>query len=110
VVKLLVEKGADITVASNNGLTPVYSAANNSHLEVVKFLVEKPSPSVSGPADKQLQIFGLVTGWKRNVILEAAQVENTAEQPRTFGRKWEEIPYQTQVETCSDVGRPKQEF
>ncbi len=34
-------KGADLSVANNNGWTPVKSAAGQGHLEVVKFLVEQ---------------------------------------------------------------------
>jgi ankyrin repeat protein len=41
VVKLLLEKVADITVANHNGWTPLNSAADSGHLEVVKLLVEK---------------------------------------------------------------------
>lgn len=35
-VKILFEKGADVTVASNEGWTPLKSASNEGHVEVVK--------------------------------------------------------------------------
>jgi ankyrin repeat protein len=41
VVKLLLENGADVTVANNNRLTPLNSASNNGHAEMVKLLLEK---------------------------------------------------------------------
>ena len=40
VVKLLLEKGADITIASDSGWTPLNSASDNGHLAVVKLLLE----------------------------------------------------------------------
>jgi ankyrin repeat protein len=39
VVKLLVAEGADITVADNDGCTPLYAASLNGHAGVVKLLV-----------------------------------------------------------------------
>jgi ankyrin repeat protein len=39
VVKLLVAVGADITVADNDGCTPLYAASLNGHAGVVKLLV-----------------------------------------------------------------------
>ena len=41
VVKLLLEKSADVTVANNGGWTPLNSAASNGHNEMVKLLLEK---------------------------------------------------------------------
>lgn len=41
VVKLLLEKGADVAVSSDNRTTPLIAAANIGHLEVVKLLLEK---------------------------------------------------------------------
>jgi ankyrin repeat protein len=38
VVKYLVEKGADVKSAENDGKTPLNRAARNSHLDVVKYL------------------------------------------------------------------------
>ncbi|WAO96991.1 Hypothetical protein NCS54_01468900 [Fusarium falciforme] len=41
VVDVLLKKGADITVADNDGLTPLNAASANGHIEVVKLLLEK---------------------------------------------------------------------
>jgi ankyrin repeat protein len=41
VVKLLLEKGADIEHKDNDGRTPLCVAAYNGHLEVVRLLLEK---------------------------------------------------------------------
>ncbi|KAH8800873.1 ankyrin repeat-containing domain protein [Xylogone sp. PMI_703] len=41
VVKLLLEKGADITVVSKYGWTPVYAASLKGHIKVIKLLLEK---------------------------------------------------------------------
>ncbi|KAF6823075.1 ankyrin repeat domain-containing protein 52 [Colletotrichum plurivorum] len=43
VVKVLLEKGADVSVANTNGWTPLHSAStsSNGHLDVVKILLEK---------------------------------------------------------------------
>jgi len=38
VVKLLLEKGANIDTVNNRGRTPLYWASRNGHLEVVKLL------------------------------------------------------------------------
>ncbi len=40
-VKELVEKGADVSKATNNGYTPLYMASQQGHEEVVRVLVEK---------------------------------------------------------------------
>ncbi|OCK88748.1 ankyrin, partial [Cenococcum geophilum 1.58] len=40
VVKLLLENGADVAVASNDGWTPLNSASSSGHLEVVKLLLK----------------------------------------------------------------------
>ncbi|WAO94557.1 NACHT domain-containing protein [Fusarium falciforme] len=40
-VDILLEKGADMTAADNNGGTPLFAASNNGHVEVVKLLLEK---------------------------------------------------------------------
>ena len=40
-VKWMLDKGADFTVASNDGWTPLHSAANRGHIEVVKLLLDK---------------------------------------------------------------------
>lgn len=40
-VRLLLEKGADVAVANNNGWTPLKSAANEGHLDVAQLLLEK---------------------------------------------------------------------
>ena len=41
VLKLLLDKGADIPVANANGWTPLNAAAGSGHLEVVKLLLDK---------------------------------------------------------------------
>ena len=41
VVKLLLEKGADVESKSSNGRTPLSWAAENGHEAVVKLLLEK---------------------------------------------------------------------
>ncbi|KAF6810076.1 ankyrin repeat protein, partial [Colletotrichum plurivorum] len=41
VVKVLLEKGADVSVADNHGFTPLFAASNGGHFEVVKVLLEK---------------------------------------------------------------------
>ena len=41
VVKLLLDKGADISVAHADGWTPLNAAATRGHLEVVKLLLDK---------------------------------------------------------------------
>ena len=39
VVRLLLEKGGDMTMANNKGWTPLNSAADSVHVEVVKLLL-----------------------------------------------------------------------
>ena len=41
VVKLLIERGADVNMAKSYGHTPLHDAALNCRNEVVKFLLEK---------------------------------------------------------------------
>jgi ankyrin repeat protein len=41
VVKLLLEKGADVSVANMNRITPLNGASDRGHFEVVKLLLEK---------------------------------------------------------------------
>ncbi|KAF4485947.1 Ankyrin-1 [Colletotrichum fructicola Nara gc5] len=41
VVKLLLDKGADITVPNSDGWTPLNTASDNGHLDVVKLLLAK---------------------------------------------------------------------
>lgn len=41
VVKILVERGAQVNVQSQNGFTPLYMAAQENHDGVVKFLLSK---------------------------------------------------------------------
>lgn len=40
-VKILVERGAQVNVQSQNGFTPLYMAAQENHDGVVKFLLNK---------------------------------------------------------------------
>ncbi len=40
VVKLLLEKGADLIAANSSGWTPLHWASENGHVEVVKLLLE----------------------------------------------------------------------
>ncbi|KAH7205171.1 uncharacterized protein BKA55DRAFT_530783 [Fusarium redolens] len=41
VVKMLLEKGADIITANNYRVIPLNAASSGSHVEVVKILLEK---------------------------------------------------------------------
>ncbi|WYZ43460.1 hypothetical protein EsH8_VI_001159 [Colletotrichum jinshuiense] len=41
VVKFLLERGADVTVATNDGRTPLYTASQNGHPEIIKLLLDK---------------------------------------------------------------------
>ena len=41
VLKLLLDKGADISVANADGWTPLNAAASSGHLEVVKLLLDQ---------------------------------------------------------------------
>jgi ankyrin repeat protein len=41
IVKLLLEQGADITVASNKGWTPLKLVLDSGYVEVVKLLLEQ---------------------------------------------------------------------
>jgi outer membrane protein TolC len=41
IVRMLLEKGADINAATSSGMSPLYIAANEGSLEIVKLLVEK---------------------------------------------------------------------
>lgn len=40
-MKILVERGAQVNVQSQNGFTPLYMAAQENHDEVVKYLLNK---------------------------------------------------------------------
>ncbi|KAK1656687.1 hypothetical protein BDP55DRAFT_515338, partial [Colletotrichum godetiae] len=40
-VQMLLEKGAEVTVADNDGWTPLNSASDSGHVDVVKLLLEK---------------------------------------------------------------------
>jgi len=48
VVKLLLEKGADIEVRTPDGLTCLFVAAKNKHKAVVTYLLEQDSCPVDG--------------------------------------------------------------
>ena len=41
VVRVLVEQGADIDKAKNDGATPLFIASQNGHVDVVRVLVEQ---------------------------------------------------------------------
>ncbi|KAH6676757.1 hypothetical protein B0J14DRAFT_360351 [Halenospora varia] len=41
IVKVLLKKGADVTVANNEGWTPLNLASNSGHIDVVRLLLEK---------------------------------------------------------------------
>ncbi|PMD55239.1 ankyrin, partial [Hyaloscypha bicolor E] len=41
IVKLLLEKGADVNAADRDGQTPLYRAFANRHVDIVKLLLEK---------------------------------------------------------------------
>lgn len=41
VVKLLLERGADVNAKGNGGMTPLYIAARNGNKELVQFLIER---------------------------------------------------------------------
>ena len=41
VVKMLLEKGADVRVANNNGWTPLNSALRNGYVKVARLLLEQ---------------------------------------------------------------------
>lgn len=58
VVKLLLEKRADVAVADNFGWTPLHSAADSGHLEVVKLLLEKGADPVG--QDKSGESFYMI--------------------------------------------------
>jgi ankyrin repeat protein len=40
IARLLLERGANVTVANTNGWTPLNSASNSEHVELVKLLLE----------------------------------------------------------------------
>jgi ankyrin repeat protein len=41
VVRLLLEKGADLTVPNNDGWTPLNAASFSGHIEVVRLLLDR---------------------------------------------------------------------
>jgi hypothetical protein len=51
VVKLLIEKGADINQADKYGHTPLYWASDHGHLELVKLLIEKGADITQADSD-----------------------------------------------------------
>jgi ankyrin repeat protein len=44
VVRLLLERGADPTIATGRGSTPLMAASSQGHLEVVRLLLGHPAP------------------------------------------------------------------
>ncbi|XP_048249888.1 uncharacterized protein LOC124128376 [Haliotis rufescens] len=41
IVRLLIEKGADVTAAAKDGCTPLHCACKNGHIDIVRLLIEK---------------------------------------------------------------------
>ena len=77
VVKLLLKKGADVTVANNKGWTPLNSASDNGHLEVVKFFLEKGADMTVANNTGRTAI--LVAAWKGhepvvNILLDHGSI------------------------------------
>jgi ankyrin repeat protein len=51
IAKLLIDKGADINIQENRGITPIFLAARNGNLSLVKMLVDKgadPNAKIKG--------------------------------------------------------------
>eukprot|EP00386_Alphamonas_edax_P007734 GDKI01025694.1.p1 GENE.GDKI01025694.1~~GDKI01025694.1.p1 ORF type:complete len:168 (-),score=31.01 GDKI01025694.1:110-547(-) len=40
-VKLLMERGADVTLAENDGMTPLFHAADQGHSEICTYIIRK---------------------------------------------------------------------
>lgn len=56
-VKRLLEKGAEVTEQSSNGLTPLHVAADYGHLEVVKFLLENGANVIAVEKDNETALW-----------------------------------------------------
>ena len=52
VVRMLIDRGADVLAESNEGDTPLHLASQEGHVEVVHMLVERAA-DVSGPRQEQ---------------------------------------------------------
>lgn len=58
VIKLLLEKGADIEAADSNGRTLLYRASLNGHDKVVKLLLEKGADMNTKDSDGWTPLYG----------------------------------------------------
>lgn len=56
-VKLLVDEGADITVADKHGQSPLQIASFYGHVEVVKLLVDKGADIKAVPLDRRCNVW-----------------------------------------------------
>ena len=54
VVRLLLKKGADVNAASQDGLTPLYKASIGRHIEMVKMLAAVQEGTDIAAADRQV--------------------------------------------------------
>jgi ankyrin repeat protein len=52
IVKMLLEKGADITAATKDKQTSLYKASGNDYLEIAKILLEKGADIIIATKDK----------------------------------------------------------
>ena len=57
VIRLLLEKGADIKATDKRGQTPLYRALGSSHLEVVQLLLEKGADVEAADQDGQTPLY-----------------------------------------------------
>ena len=77
VVKLLLEKGADLSVASADGWTPLNAAADSGHLEVVKLLLDKGADVSVASADGWTPLYSVASNGHLEVVkllLEKEQI------------------------------------
>jgi ankyrin repeat protein len=57
IVKLLLEKGADVTIANREGWTPLNSASFSGHVKVVKLLLEKGADVTAVMTDRRTPLY-----------------------------------------------------